>query len=112
MIMIYLLPIDYYVNPEEGVLYSQGPNCCATYGFALTPAILVTVRLIKDRAKISKSRRIAVMIRLGVWTLAALTQFLFPKLPLVGFASAIGMPVLYLMPENPGYNIDRRGCSI
>lgn len=108
VIMIYLLPIDYYVNPEEGVLYSQGPSCYATYGFALTSVILVTVRLIKDRAKISKSRRIAVMIWLGVWVLAALTQFLFPKLLLVGFASAIGMLVLYLMLENPGYNIDRQ----
>lgn len=108
VIMIYLLPIDYYVNVEEGVLYSQGPSCYATYGFALTSVIIVTVRLIGDRTKISKSRRIAVMIWLGVWVMAALIQFFFPKLLLVGFASASGMLVLYLMLENPGYNIDRQ----
>jgi len=108
MIMIYILPIDYYVNLTEGVLYSKGPSCYATYGFALATVVIVTVRLIRDRAKISKNRRIAVMIWIGVWILAALIQFFNPKLLLVGFASASGMLVLYLMLENPGYNIDRQ----
>lgn len=108
VLMIYILPIDYFVDAKEGVLYSQGPSCYATYGFALTTVVIVTVRLIMDRAKITKSRRIAVMIWMGVWVLAALIQFFFPKILLVGFASAIGMLVLYLMLENPGYNIDRQ----
>ncbi len=108
MIMIYILPIDYYVNLTEGVLYSKGPSCYATYCFALATVVIVTVRLIRDRAKISKNRRIAVMIWIGVWVLAALIQFFNPKLLLVGFASASGMLVLYLMLENPGYNIDRQ----
>ena len=108
VLMIYILPIDYFVDRDAGVLYSQGPSCYATYGFALTSVIIVTVRLIKDRAKISIGRRIAVMIWMGVWVIAALIQFFFPKLLLVGFASASGMLVLYIVLENPGYNIDRQ----
>lgn len=108
VLMIYILPIDYFVDDKEGVLYSQGPSCYATYCFALATVIIVTVRLIKDRSKITKTRRIAVMIWMGVWVMAALIQFFFPKLLLVGFASSSGMLVLYLMLENPGYNIDRQ----
>lgn len=108
VVLIYVLPIDFYYDEASGVLYSFGPSDYATYGFALTTVIFVTIRLVKDKAKISVSRRAAVMAWLGVWCIAALIQFFSPKLLLVGFASALGMLVLYLKLENPGYNLDRQ----
>lgn len=106
--LIYALPIDFYEDKAEGVLYSYGASDYATYGFALATIIIVSVRLVTDRKKISANRRMAVIIWLGVWILAAVLQFLFPKLLLVGFASVLGILVLYLKLENPGFNIDRQ----
>ncbi|MCM1164465.1 MAG: EAL domain-containing protein [Lachnospiraceae bacterium] len=108
VILIYAAPIYFYLDEATGELYSTGASAYSTYLFALTTIIIVTVRLIKDRAKISRNRRFAVATWLGVWTLAAVVQFFFPKLLLVGFASAVGMLVLYLRLENPGFNIDRQ----
>lgn len=108
VVLIYALPIQFYSDGTTGVLYSTGPSAYATYGFALATVVIVTVRLVKDKAKISRNRRTAVMTWLGVWILAALIQFFNPKLLLVGFASSVGMLVLYLRLENPGFNIDRQ----
>lgn len=106
--LIYALPINFYEDKTAGVLYSYGPSDYATYGFALATLITVTILLIREKAKIVANRRTAVMIWLGVWCLAAVIQFLFPKLLLVGFASALGILVLYIKLENPGYYIDRQ----
>ncbi|MBD5116973.1 MAG: EAL domain-containing protein [Ruminococcaceae bacterium] len=108
VILIYALPIYFYENKSEGVLYSYGPSDYATYIFALATLIIVAVRLFREKSKISSSRQVAVKIWLGVWVAAAIVQFIFPKLLLVGFASAVGMLVLYLVLENPGNNIDRQ----
>lgn len=107
VVLIYALPIEFYSDKATGVLYSTGPSDYATYGFAFATVVFVTVRLVKDKAKISRTKRTAVMTWLGVWILAALIQFFNPKLLLVGFASSVGMLVLYLRLENPGFNIDR-----
>ena len=90
------------------MLYSYGPSDYATYAFALITLILLAFLTISQKSKISVSRRHAVWIWMGVWFAAAVTQFLFPKLLLVGFASALGMLVLYLKLENPGNNLDRQ----
>lgn len=108
VILVYALPIYFYENKTEGVLYSYGPSDYATYAFAFFTLTAVGVRLFRERAKISDSRRMAVGIWLVVWITAALIQLFFPKLLLVGFASAVGMLVLYLVMENPGNNIDRQ----
>lgn len=107
VVLIYALPIEFYSDEATGVLYSTGPSDYATYSFALATVVFVTVHLVKDKAKISRTKRTAVMTWLGVWVLAALIQFFNPKLLLVGFASSVGMLVLYLRLENPGFNIDR-----
>ncbi|MDE7362411.1 MAG: EAL domain-containing protein [Oscillospiraceae bacterium] len=108
VILIYALPIHFYCDMSERVLYSYGASDYATYAFALTTIVIVSVRVIREKSKISGNRRMAVLTWLGVWVLAALVQFFNPKLLLVGFASALGMLVLYLKLENPGFNLDRQ----
>lgn len=108
IVLIYALPISFYENKSEGVLYSYGSSDYATYAFALCTLVLLAIRMLSQKNKISAGRRQAVWIWLGVWFAAALTQFIFPKLLLVGFASALGMLVLYLKLENPGNNLDRQ----
>ncbi|MBD5130214.1 MAG: EAL domain-containing protein [Ruminococcaceae bacterium] len=106
VILIYALPIEIYSDEEAGVLYSAGPSAIATYCVALATVITVVVRLVRDKAKVSRARRISVISWMGVWVAAALIQFFNPKLLLVGFAASVGMLVLYLRLENPGFNID------
>lgn len=108
VVLIYALPIEFYSDAEEGVLYSSGPSPIATYCAALATVITVVVRLVKDKAKISRTRRISVMTWMGVWALAALVQFFNPKLLLISFAISVGMLVLYLRLENPGFYIDNQ----
>ena len=108
IVLIYVLPIEFYLDREEGVLYSYGPSDYATYGFALATVIFLTVLLVKERKNISLVRRRAVQIWVGEWCLAAIIQFLNPKLLLISFAGAVGMLVLYLKLENPGNNLDRK----
>lgn len=105
-VLIYVLPINYYDN--DGVIYSYGLSDYATYVFALLTVLFTVFKLVKEKNKISKNRRLAAFIWMGVWILAAIIQFIRPDLLLVGFASAVGMLVLYLLLENPGNNIDRR----
>ncbi|MCM1054764.1 MAG: EAL domain-containing protein [Bacteroides sp.] len=108
VVLIYALPIFFYEDKSEKLLYSYGPSDYATYMFALATLIIVAVHLFKEKRRISPGRRVAVSMWLGVWVTAAVIQFVFPKLLLVGFASAVGMLVLYLVLENPGNNIDRQ----
>lgn len=108
ILLIYVLPISYFDDVQSKIIYSYGPADYATYAFALTTIFFTVFRLIREKNKISKNRRFAAFAWMSVWFLAAFTQFLCPELLLVGFASAVGMLVLYLVLENPGNNIDRR----
>ncbi|MCM1524647.1 MAG: EAL domain-containing protein [Ruminococcus sp.] len=106
--VIYISPIELYYSKTDGTLYSSGPSAAATYLFALSTLVMLAVLLFRKRRLISKSRREAVITWMSVWAAAAVIQFFMPKVLLVGFASAMGMLVLYLKLENPGYNIDKQ----
>ena len=105
---IYISPIHYYDDPEAKIVYSYGLSDYATYIFALITIFFIVHKLFKEKKKISRNRRLAALFWMCVWFLAAIIQFIFPSCLLVGFASALGMLVLYLLIENPGNNIDRR----
>lgn len=107
-VCIYILPIRYVDDVKNKIIYSYGPADYAAYAFALLTIFFTVFRLIKERSKISKNRRLAALIWMGIWFLAAVIQLLRPELLLVGFAGSVGMLVLYLLLENPGNNIDRR----
>lgn len=55
-----------------------------------------------------KRRSFAVMLWTTSWTVAAITQFLHNEFLLIGFASAIGMVILYTMLESPDGNLDKQ----
>lgn len=105
-VLIFAVPINLFYDPAEKMLYSYGPSTTVAYIFAAVTMTIICVLLVYKRNAISKSRLDAVGIMLVIWIVAVVTQFIFPKLLLVGFACAAGMLVLYLKMENPGYNID------
>lgn len=104
-ILIYILPIYYYL--EGDVVYTYGPSCMTTYVFALL-FVLVTMYKVGVRgSEMNPKRRRAIIVWMCIWILAAVTQFLNARLLLVGFASVLGMIILFFELENPEANLDR-----
>lgn len=104
-VIIYALPIRYYL--DGNVVYTYGPSCMATYVFALLFVLATLYKVAVRGKKMNPKRRKAVVIWMIIWIIAAVIQFLNAKLLLVGFASVLGMVILFFELENPEANLDR-----
>lgn len=102
---IMLSDISYYMHGRT--VYSFGPAAMITYGSALVLVASTIFIAFKYKSGMMRRRRNAMLIWQGFWLLAAVVQFIFPELLLVGFASAIGMVILYAELENPNEFMDR-----
>ena len=108
-IFIYVLPIEYVC--DGSVVYTQGPSVLLTYFGALLFIVWTVYCVIRFREKMNRRRIAAVSFWMFAWLMAAATQFLNNQLLLVGFASSLGMMILFLVLENPEANVDRStGC--
>ena len=99
-----ILPIDYFC--EGRVVYSSGPATLVAYALCGIYLIASVAICIVFRGKMSGRRFVALMTWQITWLCAAVIQFLFPQLLIVGFASAFGMVILYIQLENPSAYID------
>ncbi len=105
-VVILMLPVNIYCSGN--VEYTYGPACLATY-FAAFIIIMFTISTIAtQRHNMNPRRRHAITMWVAIWMVAAALQFLFPRLLLVGFASVLGVIILFFELENPEANIDRR----
>jgi EAL domain-containing protein (putative c-di-GMP-specific phosphodiesterase class I) len=104
-ILIFLLPI--YTYCEDGAVYTYGYGVSITYVFCLSFVILTLWMAIYNRKRMNSIRVEAVVLWILVWMCAAVIQFFFNKLLLVGYASCIGMMILFFKLENPEANLDR-----
>lgn len=110
-LLIYLLPIEYVHVHEGQVVYTQGPSVLVTYAAVFFLISVTLCYAIIFRSKMHRKRARAVTFWMCAWLLAAIIQFLNSELLLVGFASALGMMILFISLENPEANIDRAmGC--
>lgn len=106
--LIAVLPIYIYCDTSERLLYTYGPCVNATFVFAAATIAMIVIQLFRSRKKVAARRLQALWVWLGCWCIALLIQFIERRLLLAGFASALGMLILYLKMENPSYNIDRQ----
>ncbi|MDE7044798.1 MAG: EAL domain-containing protein, partial [Acetatifactor sp.] len=104
-VLIYSLPIRYYLDGD--IVYTYGPSCTATYIFALLFVFTTLYKVGVKGKEINPKRRRAIVIWMCIWIVAAVTQFLNARLLLVGFASVLGMVILFFELENPEANLDR-----
>lgn len=104
-LLIYILPIEYYL--EEDVVYTYGPSCSATYIFALLFVLVTLYKVGVKGREMNPKRRRAIIMWMCIWIVAAVIQFLNANLLLVGFASVLGMVILFFELENPEANLDR-----
>jgi len=108
-IIVYLLPIGIFA--EGRVVYTYGEAVLAVYA-SVAVYIIATLVIIGARFnKLNKRRAAAVALWMFVYICAAIIQFMNNELLLVGFASALGLLILFVVMENPEANLDRRiGC--
>lgn len=105
-VLIFALPIRIF--QEGNVVYTYGPACIATYISAFVSFAGTAFIITKNKNIMNWKRRRTIMIWLGMWIVAALVQLFNSNILLVGFASALGMVILFFELENPEANIDRK----
>ena len=79
----------------------------ATYAACLVVLVTTLFLLIKYGKRMNVQRHRAVLLWVISWILAAGIQFFNNQLLLIGFATAIGMTVLFAFLENPVAGVDR-----
>ncbi|MDE7178141.1 MAG: EAL domain-containing protein [Lachnospiraceae bacterium] len=89
------------------VVYTAGPSVLSTYAFAGSYVISNIIFTIRKRKQGNPRRTQVILIWMGLWFAAALTQFLNNQLLLVGYAGALGVLVIFFRLENPEYLTDR-----
>ncbi len=104
---IFVTPIYVYCDMQENIVYSYGPSTLVTYAGAVTMILINVGILVSQRKFINPRIKKTVSVWLMIWVVSALIQYFNSSILLVGFASAIGILVMYLQFENPELNLDR-----
>ena len=104
--LIYILPIYYF--RKGTIVYTFGPSVVTTYVFALLWVVLTMYTLFSHCTEMSKKRFGAILAWMVLWGLASVIQGLNNELLLVGFATSLGMVILFFELENPEANRDRK----
>ena len=104
-IAIFVLPEG--ISREPGKLYAYGESVVLTYAVALLYILAVIVRVNIMRHHMNSERRTAINLWMVLWILAAIMEFIFPHIFMAGFASSMGVMIVYIKLENPGMNMDR-----
>ncbi|MBO6245369.1 MAG: EAL domain-containing protein [Anaerovibrio sp.] len=99
------------IYDEQGVVYTYGPAVYVTYFYALImlPAIILCTFIYKKR--MNRNRCTGLRYWITALVVAAIIQFVYNNLLLVGFATSLGIIVLFVSLENPELQLDRQyGC--
>lgn len=104
-ITIFILPEG--ISREPGKLYAYGESVWFTYGVALFYILSVCIIVNVMRHRINADRRTAINLWMILWLLAAVLEFIFPQIFMAGFATSMGVMIIYIKLENPGMNMDR-----
>jgi len=107
IILMFVLPI-YKIYRSEAEIYTYGPSAMVTYAFSFLFFISALVLMQRHKDSMNPRRREAVYIWIALWIIAAVIQFIFKELLVVGYAGAVGVMVIYLKLENPETNLDRQ----
>ncbi len=107
-VIIIILPMDIFRTATQ--TYTYGPAVVCVYFFALLYILFIIGICIFNR-KLNSRRSFAMGLWMFIWIAAAIIQYLNNELLVVGFASAVGVLILFVIMENPEANLDRKlGC--
>jgi len=102
---IFILPEE--LSREEGKLYAYGQSVDVSYVLAALFIFAVLIRVNVMREHMNSDRRTAINLWMGIWMLVAILESTFPHIFMAGFATSIGVMIVYIKLENPGMNLDR-----
>ncbi|MBO4396555.1 MAG: EAL domain-containing protein [Eubacterium sp.] len=105
-VVISILPISFNVT-DPSHAFTEGPSVLATYGFCCIVLSTTVFLLFRYRKRMNTHRHRGVFLWVACWFVAAGIQFFYNRLLLIGFATAIGMTILFAILENPVAGIDR-----
>lgn len=105
LILIFFLPI--YIYKKDRKIFSYGPAAVATYVFTALLLFSILIMIVRHKKEINIRRIKGIIVWMYVWLLAAIIQFFFPSILIIGFSSAIGVLIIYMILENPETRIDR-----
>lgn len=105
-VTIFILPEE--LSFEPGKLYAYGTSVTVSYVIAAFYIVAVLVRVNVRRAKVNSDRRAAINIWMVLWFAVAVLESVFPSVFMAGFATSIGVMIIYIKLENPGMNMDRQ----
>lgn len=105
---IFILPINYICDPDKSLCYTFGPSVIATYVMAVFFILSIMSIAFLQRQNMNQLRNEAVEIWMTLWICASAIQFVNENFLIVGYASAIGVSIIYILLENPQTNIDRQ----
>lgn len=108
-VLVYVLPI-YYQFDEDGTtfLVTYGPSNLVAFWVAIGFLVVNFFLMKKEKNRITPRRREAVLTWMVIWVCAAMLQYCYDGMLVLGYACSIGMVVLYLKLENPETNLDRQ----
>lgn len=108
-VLVYILPI-YYQFDEDGTtfLVTYGPSNLVAFWVAIGFLVVNFFLMKKEKNRITPRRREAVLTWMVLWVCAAMLQYCYDGMLVLGYACSIGMVVLYLKLENPETNLDRQ----
>ncbi len=104
-VLIFVMPIHFYVTENE--LYTYGPSVMVTYIFAVGYVIVNFLMLVYYKKNMNPKRWKAGLTWMCIWIVASVLQFLNNNWLLVGYASALGVTILFINLENPEKYLDR-----
>ena len=109
-IVIPLLPVNIHYTKRTD-LYTYGTAVLVTYGAAFVYSIVNVSILVAFRKKMNHRRWASEMTWMILLVSAAIIQFLHNYLLIIGFASALGILIVFIRLENPESFIEREtGC--
>ncbi|MGN0401763.1 MAG: EAL domain-containing protein [Acetatifactor sp.] len=100
-----ILPL--HVHNEAGEIYTYGGGVIVTYVSAGGMVLVNLIIMMRHKKHMDKRRWLVGIIWQVQWLVAALVQFLFSSLLLVGFSAAIGITIVFIKLENPESYLDR-----
>lgn len=108
-LILYLMPIHIF---DDGVkVFTYGPCVLGVYVFVGSYIVATLGIAWVLRKRINPRRGFAITLWMLIWIASAAIQFFNDGLLIVGFASALGLLILFVIMENPEANLDHRlGC--
>lgn len=108
-VVIFLLPIYIF---EEGIkVYTYGPAVSCVYAFVALYIIATITVVCVFRKRLNPRRRFATILWMLIWMASAVFQLFNSEFLVVGFASALGVLILFVLLENTEANLERSlGC--